>query len=58
MDEVTILNKILDFGKGWEIKDVKINNISKEIDRWIQLINANALLLFSFCKYTSFGELY
>ena len=26
-------------------------------ERWIQLINANYLLLFNFCKYTSFGEL-
>lgn len=30
MDELTILNKILNFGKEWEIKDVKINKISKE----------------------------
>jgi transposase len=38
MDELTILNKILDFGKGWEIKDVKINKISKEIDIYLQYV--------------------
>jgi transposase len=35
MDELTILNKILDFGKGWDIKDVKINRLSKEIEIYL-----------------------
>lgn len=39
MDELTILNKILNFGKGWEIKDVKINKISKEIDIYLDYVD-------------------
>lgn len=39
MDELTILNKILDFGKGWELKDVKIDKISKEIDIYLEYVD-------------------
>ena len=38
MDELTILNKILDFGKGWMIKDIQINKISKEIDIYLDYV--------------------
>ena len=48
--------RFMESEQGWNIELKKIKD--GRIVWWIQLINANALLLFSFCKYTSFGELY
>lgn len=36
MDELAILNKILNFGKGWEVKDVKIDKKFKVIDIYLE----------------------
>lgn len=39
MDELSILNKVLDFGCGWNIKDININKVSKEIDIYLEYVD-------------------
>ena len=38
MDELQLLNKLLNFGEGWQIKEVSVNKHSQEIDIYLDYI--------------------
>lgn len=39
MEDLSLLNKILEFGQGWKVKDFRINKLTKEIDIDLEFVD-------------------
>jgi transposase len=39
MEDLSLLNKLLEFGKGWKVRDFRINKSSKEIDIDLEFVD-------------------